>query len=146
MTDPPETILLAPEHDAETRDRRREALREIVRLGAAERLDRVYLFEPLSRREVAFRLALVTKRTGEGRLEMIAIGERAEKSAPPARDFVRRARFPEAVLPSILEEFIERCGVEGARYREVRLDRGAGVESHEDPIDPLLDLLGSEGA
>lgn len=121
------------------RDRRRSALRDIVDLEPGQRLERLYLFDPVERRDVAFSLAIVTKRIDEDRLEMVAIGGRAALSSPPDRDFVRRARFPEGVLPRILEEFIDRGGVEEAGYREVPLDRRA--DGGADPVETLLDLL-----
>ncbi|MDX1623165.1 MAG: hypothetical protein R3199_04205 [Gemmatimonadota bacterium] len=131
--------------ESDRNEEKREALRDIVRLGPDERLDRLYLFEPLTRREVDFRLALVTKRDLEGKLEMVAIGERAEGDDRPGPDFVRRARFPEAVLPEILQEFIERSGVEVARFREIRLDPGSGGPA-ADPVDRLLDLIDAGAA
>lgn len=110
------------------RDQRVAMLRETLDLVGGQTLERAYLFEPLERKDVAFRLALVVKRIGPERLEMIAIGARAVGTELPVSDFVRRASFPEPVLPSILEEFIDRCGVEGSVYRELRL---AGARSPE---------------
>jgi hypothetical protein len=114
---------------------RRRTLREIVDLRPGERLERLYLFEPVERSDVAFSLALVTKRLDGERLEMVAIGGRSGGPAPADRDFVRRARFPEPVLPRILEEFIDRGGVVDAGWREVPL----GAE--DDPLDALLEAL-----
>lgn len=115
----------------------RDALRDILDLQVGERLERLYLFQPVERKEVAFSLALVTKRLDGERLELIAIGGRAIPPAPLDRDFVRRARFPERVLPRILEEFIDRGGAGDAGWREIPL---AGPED-ADPLDALLDAL-----
>ncbi|HJU86877.1 MAG TPA: hypothetical protein VJ788_05875 [Gemmatimonadota bacterium] len=107
-------------------------LEEAVRLEEGESLERAYVFEPVERGEVSFTLALVTKRLGPERLEMVALGGRVEGQTSAARDFVRRASFPDSVLPEILAEFIDRCGVEGALYREIPLsDRAA------DAVPPL---------
>jgi hypothetical protein len=103
-----------------------------VSLQEGETLERAYVFEPVERRDVSFTLALVTKRLGPDRLEMVAVGSRADRDQVASQDFVRRARFPEAVLSEILTEFIDRCGVEGAMYREVPL---TGRET--DPVPPL---------
>lgn len=139
--DPPAGEEAASKADP-ARAQRVEALREALELEADQTLERAYLFEPLERRDVAFRLALVVKRIGPERLEMIAIGARAIGTELPVSDFVRRASFPEAVLPSILEEFIDRCGVEGAFYRELPL---AGARSAEgeavDAFTALADAL-----
>jgi hypothetical protein len=99
-----------------------EAERLAVALGLepGETLERAYVFDPIERGGVAFRLALVTKRRADGSLEMAALGGRADQ--PHEIDFARRARFPDEVLPSILGELIERCDAEGAAYREVELD------------------------
>jgi hypothetical protein len=97
-------------------------LEAAVQLKNRERLECVYVFDPVVRRETAFSLALITKRLDDERLEMVAIGERSVGAANPARDFIRRARFPAEILPLILEEFIDRCGVEGASYREVHIE------------------------
>ncbi len=118
-------------------DASREALREILDLRDGERLERLYLFEAVERRDVAFSLALVTKWIDPERLEMVAIGGRSAAAAPPDRDFVRRARFPERVLPRILEEFIDRGGVGDAGWREFPL---SGPESG-DPMDALMEAL-----
>jgi hypothetical protein len=96
-------------------------LEAAVRLEGSESLERAYVFQPVERGDVSFTLALVTKRLGPDRLEMIAVGGRVEGERTAARDFVRRARFPDSVLPDILAEFIDRCGVEGALYREIPL-------------------------
>ena len=110
-------------------------LEAAVALEDDETLERAYVFEPVERRDVSFTLALVTKRLADGRLEMVAVGGRVAGEQVQARDFVRRARFPEAVLSQILAEFIDRCGVEGAMYREIPLtDR-----------DSLADLLAPAG-
>jgi len=114
------------------------ALEAAVGLEDGEALDRAYVFEPVERREVSFTLALVTKRLGGDRLEMVAVGGRAEGERAASHDFVRRARFPEAVLPEILAEFIDRCGVEGALYREVRLAGGVGGEGSFDRLAELM--------
>lgn len=124
------TVDSEPDYEA-----RRRNLREIVDLRPGERLERLYLFEPVERSDVAFSLALVTKRLDGERLEMVAIGGRSTGPAPSDRDFVRRARFPEPVLPRILEEFIDRGGVADAGWREVPL----GAEA--DPLDVLLEAL-----
>lgn len=110
----------APAPDA-ARDALVAELEAAVRLEAGESLERAYVFEPVARGEVSFTLALVTKRLAPGRLEMIAVGGRVEAERTAAREFVRRARFPDPVLPEILAEFIDRCGVEGALYREISL-------------------------
>src|SRR5688500_19516389 len=112
----------APSADA-ARDSLVAELEEAVRLEPGESLERAYVFEPVERGDVSFTLALVTKRLAPDRLEMIAVGGRVEGERTAARDFVRRARFPDSVLPEILAEFIDRCGVEGALYREVPLSR-----------------------
>jgi hypothetical protein len=108
-------------------------LARVVQLKDRQRLESVYVFDPVVRRETAFSLALVTKRLDNERLEMVAIGERAVGAATPARDFIRRARFPADILPLILEEFIDRCGVEGASYREVHIE-------NENPSEQLSEL------
>ena len=125
------------DHDEE-REAYLAALASALSLGDEELLERAYLFDSIARRDTAFGLALVTKRVAPDRLEMIALGNRAEGSASPERDFIRRARFPDGVLSEILGEFIERCGVEGATYREVALGDHAG---DADPIEALADLL-----
>ena len=108
-------------------------LAKVVQLKDRERLERVYVFDPVVRRETAFSLALITKRLDDERLEMIAIGERSVGATTRARDFIRRARFPAEILPLILEEFIDRCGVEGASYREVYIE-------NENPSEQLSEL------
>ena len=110
----------APSADV-ARDALVAELTAAVRLEEGESLERAYVFEPVQRGDVSFTLALVTKRLGPDRLEMIAVGGRVEAERTAARDFVRRARFPDSVLPEILVEFIDRCGVEGALYREIPL-------------------------
>ena len=110
-----------------------------MRLEAGESLERAYVFEPVERGEVSFTLALVTKRLAPDRLEMIAVGGRVEGEHTAARDFVRRARFPDSVLPEILAEFIDRCGVEGALYREISLSgRDAGADA---PLERIAEEL-----
>lgn len=108
-------------------------------LAAEGRLDRAYLFDPLERGGVAFRLAMVIARLPHDRLELVAIGERVAEGVEPTRDFVRRASFPAATLPDVLEELIDRLGTEGARYREVPLT-GCG-DGETDPLDRLVGLL-----
>lgn len=135
----------APERSADAEFARVALVAELeaaVGLQDGEALDRAYVFEPVERREVSFTLALVTKRLGGDRLEMVAVGGRAEGERTASHDFVRRARFPAAVLPEILAEFIDRCGVEGALYREVPL---TGGESTEGPLDRLAGLLAPAG-
>lgn len=118
------------------------ALEEALRLEEGQSLERAYLFDPLERKDVAFSLALVVKRVGEERLEMVAIGARAAGTEAPVRDFVRRATFPDPVLPQILEEFIDRCGVEEAVYREVSLvDPRSEDGDAIDPTDALAAAL-----
>ena len=111
-------------------------LEAAVALEDDETLEKAYVFEPVERRDVSFTLALVTKRLADGRLEMVAVGGRVEGERIDARDFVRRARFPEAVLTQILAEFIDRCGVEGAMYREIPL---TGRDSLADLLAPAGD-------
>ena len=111
-------------------------LEAAVALEDDETLEKAYVFEPVERRDVSFTLALVTKRLADGRLEMVAVGGRVEGEQVDARDFVRRARFPEAVLTQILAEFIDRCGVEGAMYREIPL---TGRDSLADLLAPAGD-------
>ena len=120
--DLPEAAPQAVPIDA-ARDALVAELEAAVRLETGESLERAYVFEPVERGDVSFTLALVTKRLGPERLEMIAVGGRVEGERTAARDFVRRARFPDSVLTEILAEFIDRCGVEGALYREVPLSR-----------------------
>jgi hypothetical protein len=138
----------APAPDAEpAADAAREALvaelEAAVNLEEGEALERAYVFEPVERRDVSFTLALVTKRLASDRLEMVAVGGRVPREQAAAHDFVRRARFPEAVLPEILAEFIDRCGVEGAMYREVSLaDRDADPVR---PLERLAELLAPTG-
>ncbi len=129
----------APAADA-ARDALVAELEAAVRLESGESLERAYVFEPVERGDVSFTLALVTKRLGPDRLEMIAVGGRIEGERTAARDFVRRARFPDSVLPEILAEFIDRCGVEGALYREISLAGrdAAAVPPFERLADELL--------
>ena len=101
------------------------------------------MFEPLERKDVSFRLALVTKRLDGNRLEMIALGARSGAAAEIEHDFVRRARFPDSLLSEILTEFIDRCGAEGALYREIALhDPRSDARS---PIERLAELLAPAG-
>ncbi|HEY7471339.1 MAG TPA: hypothetical protein VIE68_03240 [Gemmatimonadota bacterium] len=114
-------------------------LEAAVGLEEGEALERAYVFEPVERRDVSFTLALITKRLADDRLEMVAVGGRVAGERVDARDFVRRARFPEAVLSEILGEFIDRCGVEGSMYREVPL---TGRDSDAlRPLERLAKLL-----
>jgi hypothetical protein len=117
-------------------------LEAAVDLSDGEALDRAFVFEPVTRREVSFTLALVTKRLDGDRLEMVAVGGRADAERATSHDFVRRARFPEAVLPEILAEFIDRCGVEGALYREVPL---TGTDEGEGSLARLAELMAPAG-
>lgn len=120
------------------------ALTTAVDLHEGERLERLYLFDSLERRDTSFSLAFVVKRVDEDRLEMAAVGGRAVGGSAPAHDFLRRARFPESVLPLILAEFIDRCGVEGAVYREIHLaGKGAGREQVAELVERLV-AAGSE--
>lgn len=112
-------------------------LKATLRLSDTDRLERVYLFDSIERSDIAFTLALVTKRVDEDRLEMVAVGERRERGGKPARDFIRRAQFPEAVLHLILAEFIDRCGVEGSSYKEIALVDG----TQTDQLETLADVL-----
>lgn len=124
------------------RAERLEGLRESLRVEDGETLERAYLFEPLEREDVAFRLALVVKRIAPDRLEMVAIGARSVGTEAPVSDFVRRARFPEPVLPSILEEFIDRCEVEGSVYRELSLVEARSEDGEAvDPFTAFADAL-----
>lgn len=109
-------------------------LQSAVQLTDGERIERVYVFDPVVRRETTFSLALVTKSMADEALEMVAIGERRPEAATRDLDFVRRARFPAERLPQILEEFIDRCGVEGAVYREFV------IESDGTPEEQLAEL------
>lgn len=114
-------------------------VREALALEVDDVLDRAFVFDALERHEVAFTLVLVTVRPAEepDRLEMVAIGSRAVGAAVPLHDFVRRARFPEPLLPSILAELIDRCGVDGAVYRELDLSDG----ETETALGALVDAL-----
>lgn len=103
---------------------------------AGDAVERAYVFEPLERRDTSFSLVFVTRSCPDGRLEMVALGGRAPGGAGEGWDFVRRARFPRATLAVVLEEFIERCGVEGAAYREVDL-----AEGPEPGLQRLAELL-----
>lgn len=111
------------------------ALAEAMRLAPGERLERCYRFEVIERGDTTFTLALVTKRVALDRLELVAVGSRLGGAAPAGWDFIRRARFPDAVLPRILAEFMDRCGVEGAAYGELAFEDPA-----EDPADQLASL------
>lgn len=113
-------------------------LQDAVRLADGERLERVYVFDPVVRKETTFSLALVTKSTADGVLEMVAIGERRPEAATRDLDFVRKARFPAERLSQILEEFIDRCGVEGAVYREFMIEADG---THEEQLAELCELL-----
>ena len=124
------------EAPADTPDTPTEALRDVVALAPGETLERVYRFEPLERREARFTLALVTVRLPDGRLELVAIGGRTASGVGAPHEFVRRARFPEEVLPKILEELAERAAAE-ATWREIALDPPAGA----DPIAALAEAL-----
>lgn len=112
-------------------------LEAAIGLEEGESLDRAFVFEPVERKDVSFSLTLVTKRLADDRLEMVAFGGRSDQA--PSHDFVRRARFPEAVLPEILAEFIDRCGVEGALHREVPL--GEWRADAPNPLERLAELL-----
>ncbi|MFN2383405.1 MAG: hypothetical protein ABR559_03980 [Gemmatimonadota bacterium] len=111
------------------------ALTEALRLAPGERLVRCYRFEGIERRDVTFTLALVTKRVAPDRLELVAVGSRVGGVTPAGWDFIRRARFPDAVLPRILAEFMDRCGVEGAAYGEHAFD-----DPDQEPDDQLASL------
>jgi len=116
-------------------------LEAAIGLEEGESLDRAFVFEPVERKDVSFTLALVTKRLTDDRLEMVAFGGRSDQA--PSHDFVRRARFPEDVLPEILAEFIDRCGVEGALHREVPL--GGRDPDSPNPLERLAELLAPAG-
>ncbi len=111
-------------------------LERLFALTPGDAVERAYVFEPLERRDTSFSLVFVTRSCPDGRLELIALGGRAPGGAGDGWDFVRRARFPRATLAVVLEEFIERCGVEGAAYREVDLLEGSGSG-----LQRLADLL-----
>lgn len=113
-------------------------LESVLALAPGDSIERGYLFAPLERRGTSFTLVFVTKVCSDGRLEMIALGGRTVAEGESGWDFVRRARFPRATLSAVLEEFIERCGVEGASYREIDLSA--------DGIPGLSDLLGLPGS
>jgi hypothetical protein len=115
-----------------------------LELHEGERLERLYLFDAVERRDTTFSLAFVVKRVGEDRLEMAAIGGRTVGNAAPAHDFFRRARFPESVLPLILAEFIDRCGVEGAVYREIPLAGKGDSREQVAELAAALAVAGSE--
>jgi hypothetical protein len=95
-------------------------LERLFALTPGDAVERAYVFEPLERRNTSFSLVFVTRSCADGRLELVALGGQAPGGGD-GWDFVRRARFPRATLAVVLEEFIERCGVEGAVYREVDL-------------------------
>lgn len=132
MPDPP-----AADPALDERTTRLAELAAAVALGEGQWIERVFLFDPLARGETAFTLALVVKRIGPERLEMVAIGGRRGAGVSASPDFIRRAAFPEGLLPGILAEFIDRCGVEGASYREVQIGRGGP----EEPLEALATLL-----
>ncbi|HKY61342.1 MAG TPA: hypothetical protein VJP59_10060 [Gemmatimonadota bacterium] len=111
-------------------------LERLLALSADDTVERAYVFEPLERRDTSFSLVFVTRSCPDGRLEMVALGGRGLGGAGEGWDFVRRARFPRATLAVVLEEFIERCGVEGAAYREVDL-----LEGPEPGLQRLAELL-----
>ena len=113
----------------------RQRVLTALRLSPGELVERAYLFDPLERAGVAFLLALVTKRLADGQLEMVALGGRAD--VPGEIDFARRARFPDDVLPAILTELIDRCGAEGAAYREIDLGLLPGTPA-EEQVDALV--------
>ncbi len=113
-------------------------LERVLALSPGDSIERAYLFTPLERGGTSFSLVFVTKACADDRLEMIALGGRTGAEGEPWWDFVRRARFPRATLPAVLEEFIERCGAEGASYREIDLS-GDGLHG-------LSDLLTSPGS
>lgn len=114
-------------------------VREALALEVDDAFDRAFVFDALERHDVAFALALVTIRPAgdPDRLEMVAIGSRAVGAAVPLHDFVRRARFPEPLLPSILAELIDRCGVDGAVYRELDLSDRATEAALVTLVDAL---------
>lgn len=112
-------------------------LERILALSPRDTLERAYLFEPLERRGTSFSLVFVTKECADGRLEMIALGGRLGPEDETGWDFVRRARFSRATLTAVLEEFIERCGMEGAAYREIDLG-GVGPEAGLSGLSRLL--------
>jgi hypothetical protein len=118
-------------------------LEAAIGLEEGESLDRAFVFESVERNDVSFTLTLVTKRLADDRLEMVAVGGRSEGNQAPAHDFIRRARFPAGVLPEILAEFIDRCGVEGALHREVPLDDWPA--DAPSPLERLAELLAPAG-
>ncbi len=113
-------------------------LSQALRLKPDERLERLYLFDRIERSGTSFSLAFVVKRVSRSGLELVALGERAVGDEAPAQDFVRRARFPDSVLPLILAEFIDRCGAWGAVYRDIDL---AGEGSTSEQLAELTDHL-----
>ncbi len=121
---------------------RTSRLERVLALAPGDTIERAYLFEPLERRGTSFSLVFVTKGRADDRLEMIALGGRLGAEGKAGWDFVRRARFPRTTLSAVLEEFIERCGMEGASYREIDLS-GDGPEAG---LSGLLHLLTSPGA
>jgi hypothetical protein len=128
---------------SEVRDALVAELETAVGLAEGETLERAYVFERVERGDVSFTLALVTKRLSPDRLEMVAVGGRLDGERSAARDFVRRARFPESILSEILAEFIDRCGVEGALYREIALTGRDG--DPRPPLERLAELLAPSG-
>ena len=107
-------------------------LERALAISPGDEVERAYVFEPLERGGASFTLLFVTRAEPDDRLEMIALGRRAQGGVAGDWDFVRRARFPRTTLSTVLEEFIERCGVDGAAYREVDLSGEgiAGLERH----------------
>jgi hypothetical protein len=94
------------------------------------------VFEPVERKDVSF-TGLVTKRLADDRWRWWPSAGGAKATRPVTISF--GARFPDAVLPEILAEFIDRCGVEGALHREFPL-----AEWHADapnPLERLAELL-----
>lgn len=100
---------------------RASRLEHVLAQSSGGVIERAYIFEPLERRGTSFSLLFVTLAGAEDRLEMVALGGRIPADGEPEWDFVRRARFPRSTLPAVLEEFIDRCGAEGASYRELDL-------------------------
>ncbi|MGH7571623.1 MAG: hypothetical protein ACREMK_07250 [Gemmatimonadota bacterium] len=116
---------------------RTSRLERILALAPGDALERAYLFEPLERGGTSFSLVFVMKACADDRLEMIALGGRIGVPGEAGWDFVRRARFPRTTLADVLEEFIERCGMEGASYREIDL-AGDGPEAGLAGLSQLL--------
>lgn len=129
----------------EGRENARGRVAAVLRLQPGEILERAYVFEPVERKGVSFLLALVTKRLLDGRLEMAALGGRADAPGFIELEFARRAQFPDEVLPSILAELIERCDADTAAYREVDLGLLAGTAVDEQ-VAALVERLAPPGA